>query len=104
MNFVQNHNHYTTAMAICIFHGTGERNRGYALLTTAKKPQTALHRAPTFSLLVLYGEIIVHNVTISIDYIDEAFAGYIFTRARVLMFHPQKCHKKLCGVSYIMKF
>ena len=35
-----------------IFHGTGERNRGYALLMTANKPETALYRTPTFSLLL----------------------------------------------------
>ena len=36
-----------------IFHGTGERNRGYALLVTANRPETALYRAPTFSLLLV---------------------------------------------------
>ena len=46
----QNHNHYNTARAI--FRGAGERNRGYALLMTANKPETALYRAPTFSLLL----------------------------------------------------
>ena len=35
-----------------IFRGAGERNRGYALLMTANKPETALYRAPTFSLLL----------------------------------------------------
>ena len=35
-----------------IFRGAGERNRGYALLMTAKKPEAALYRAPTFSLLL----------------------------------------------------
>ena len=34
-----------------IFCGTGERNRGYALLMTANKPETVLYRAPTVSLL-----------------------------------------------------
>ena len=34
-----------------IFRGAGERNRGYALLMTANKPETALYRAPTFSLV-----------------------------------------------------
>ena len=34
-----------------IFHGTAQRNRRYALLTTANKPQTVLYRAPTFCLL-----------------------------------------------------
>ena len=29
-----------------------ERNRGYALLMKANKPETALYRAPTFSLLL----------------------------------------------------
>ena len=47
------HNHHTTAKAIIIFRGTGERNRGYALLMTANKPETALYRAPTFSLLLV---------------------------------------------------
>ena len=49
-----NHNHYTTAKAIHIFCGAGERNRGYALLMTANKPETVLYRlrAPTFSLLL----------------------------------------------------
>ena len=42
----QNHNHYTT------FLSAGERNRGYALLMTANKPETALYRAHTFSLLL----------------------------------------------------
>ena len=38
-----------------IFRGTltGERNRGYALLMKANKPETALYRAPTFPLLLL---------------------------------------------------
>ena len=31
----------------------GERNRGYALLMMANKPETALYRAPTFSLLLV---------------------------------------------------
>ena len=35
-----------------VFHGTGERDRGYALLVTANKPETAPYRAPTFSLLL----------------------------------------------------
>ena len=35
-----------------LFHGTGERNLGHALLMTANKPEIALYRAPTFSLLV----------------------------------------------------
>ena len=50
---VQNHNHFTTAKVIIIFHGTGERNRGYALLMMANKSETALYRAPTFSLLLV---------------------------------------------------
>ena len=32
-------------------HGAGERNPGYALLMKANKPETALYRAPTFSLV-----------------------------------------------------
>ena len=36
-----------------IFRGTGERNRGCALLMTANKPETALYRALTFSLLLV---------------------------------------------------
>ena len=35
-----------------ISHGAGERNQGYALLMTANKPETALYRAPTLSLLL----------------------------------------------------
>ena len=42
---------YTTAKGI-IFHGSGERNRGYALLRMANKPETALYSAPTFYLLL----------------------------------------------------
>ena len=38
---VQNHNHCTTDKAIIIFRGAGERNRGYALLMKANKPETA---------------------------------------------------------------
>ena len=37
---------------VYVFHGAGERNRGYALLMTANKPETVLYRAPTFSLLL----------------------------------------------------
>ena len=36
-----------------VFHGTGETNRGYPLLMTANKTETALYRAPTFSLLLV---------------------------------------------------
>ena len=36
-----------------IFHGTGEINRGYAMLMTANKTETAQYRAPTFSLLLV---------------------------------------------------
>ena len=43
-----------------IFCGTGERNRGYALLMTANKPETALYRAPTFSLLLASHGGLVH--------------------------------------------
>ena len=44
-----------------IFCGTGVRNRGYALLVKANKPQTALNRAPTFSLLLAsHGVVYVH--------------------------------------------
>ena len=58
MNFlVQNHNHYIHYCQGHIFSGTGERNRGYALLMKANKPETALYRAPTFSLLVSHGGI-----------------------------------------------
>ena len=45
-------NHYATATAI-ILRGTGERNRGYALLMKANKSETVLYRAPTFSLLLV---------------------------------------------------
>ena len=37
----------------CVLRCTGERYRGYALLMTANKPETALYRAPTFSLLLV---------------------------------------------------
>ena len=37
-------------MSIC---GARERNRGYALLMTANKPETTLYGAPTFSLLLV---------------------------------------------------
>ena len=36
-----------------ILCGGGERNQGYALLMMANKPETALYRAPTFSLLLV---------------------------------------------------
>ena len=52
-----NRNHYNTAMAIIIFRGAGEINRGHALLKMANKPEKALYRAPTFSLLALHGGI-----------------------------------------------
>ena len=32
--------------------GAGERNRGYALLMMANKPETALYTAPTFFILL----------------------------------------------------
>ena len=36
-----------------VFLSTGERSQGtYALLMTANKPETAVYRAPTFSLLL----------------------------------------------------
>ena len=38
---------------MCSFHSAGERNRGYALLMTANKPETALYRAPTFSIVLV---------------------------------------------------
>ena len=40
---------------VYIFCGIGEKNRGYYLLMTANKPETAQHRAPTFSLLASHG-------------------------------------------------
>ena len=43
-----------------IFCGTGERNRGYALLMMANKPETALYRTPTFSLLLASHGGLVH--------------------------------------------
>ena len=43
----------TLLTEIYIFHGTGERSRGCALFMTANKPETALYRAPTFSLLLV---------------------------------------------------
>ena len=44
--------HHCTLPAWAIFRGTGERNRGYALLVMANKPETALYRALTFSRLL----------------------------------------------------
>ena len=58
---VQNHNHYTTVKAI-IFSGAGERNRGYALLMKANKPETVLYRAPTSSLLLTHMVELVHII------------------------------------------
>ena len=46
----QNHNHYKAT--VYMFRGAGERNQRYALLMMAIKPETALYRAPTFSLLL----------------------------------------------------
>ena len=64
-SLVQNHNHYTTARAIiiipwgriekskaCFADDGGLRNLRHALLMKANKPETALYRAPTFSLLL----------------------------------------------------
>ena len=54
---VQNHNHCTTAdgyiHTLHVFHSTGERNRGYALLIKVNTLETALYRAPTSSLLLV---------------------------------------------------
>ena len=36
----------------CALRGAGERNREYALLMTANKSETAVYRAPIFSLLL----------------------------------------------------
>ena len=36
----------------------GERNRGYALLMMANKPDTALYRAPTLFLLASHGGLV----------------------------------------------
>ena len=50
----------TTLLLYCqgyTYCGAGERNRGYALLMMADKPETALFRAPTFSLLASRGGI-----------------------------------------------
>ena len=49
-------------MAIIIFLGAGERNRGYVLLMTANKPETVLYRAPTFSLLLVSHGGLDHSV------------------------------------------
>ena len=57
---------YTTAkviIIIIIFRGTEERNRGYALLMRANKPETALYRAPTFSLLASDGGFVHGTAT-----------------------------------------
>ena len=45
--YILSNNYYTVH--------AGERNRGYALLMKASKPEIALYRAPTFSLLASHG-------------------------------------------------
>ena len=50
---VQNHNHYTTDKAIYSVAQEREIEGIYALLMKANKPETALYRAPTFSLLLV---------------------------------------------------
>ena len=59
---VQNHNHYTTAKAMYSVVQERERNRGYVLLMTASKPETALYRAPTFYFLLVSHGGLVHVV------------------------------------------
>ena len=44
----------------CIFRGTGERNREYALLMTANNPETVLYRTPT--LLELHGGLVYRSM------------------------------------------
>ena len=56
-----------------IFCGTGERNQGYALLMTANKPETALYRAPTFSLLLVSHGGLVHDWTVKYERDRECF-------------------------------
>ena len=44
----------------CLFCGAGDRSGGYALLTMDNKPETALYRAPTFSLPLCHMVELVH--------------------------------------------
>ena len=57
----QIHNHYTTAKAI--YSVAQEREIEGMLLMKANKPETALYRAPTFSLSASRGGL-VHRVNI----------------------------------------
>ena len=63
-------------MHTCIFRGAGERNRGYAVLMTANKPETALYRALTSSLLLASHGEISHG---TINHIHNILFSYIFT-------------------------
>ena len=67
----------------------GERNRGYALLMTANKPERVLYRAPTFSLLVLHGGVIVfprivraRSINFTFCVMRGQFEGALYLRAR----------------------
>ena len=52
MNLVQNHNHYTTAKAI---YSVVQEREFEGML----RPETALYRAPTFSLLLVSQELVI---------------------------------------------
>ena len=55
---IQSHNQYITARII--FCGTEERNRRYALLMEANKPETLLYRAMTFLFSLNHMLEVVH--------------------------------------------
>ena len=50
----------------------GERNRGYALLMKANKPETVLYRAPTFSLLLVSHGGLVHALNTTVHPVQMA--------------------------------
>ena len=56
---------------IIIFHGSGERNRGYYPLMTANKSEVVSYIAPTFSPLCHMVELVhvlcIHDPTLCIE-------------------------------------
>ena len=62
-----------------IFRGTEERNRGYALLMTANKPETVLYRAATFLFSLCHIVELVH-----VPYYKKIIAIYISTNVSIL--------------------
>ena len=68
----------------------GERNRGYALLMTANKPETVLHRAPTFTLLLashkkitVFPRIVREwSINFTVCVMRGQFEGALYSRAR----------------------